>query len=111
MDEDEIRRIPIIVFPGSEDWKRVTEWGLALDAQYPGQDADQFAWACEYNRMGPALALGIAHFHLVKQGQRDGENWIWRIKFEDGTTWTADGWCDYTGWDCRSDLVWEKVLD
>lgn len=111
MDEDEIRNLPIISWPGSEDWEKAARWALELEAQFPEQDADQFAYACEYNEMGPTEKLGIVLFKMNQRGERDGDDWIWRIVFEDGSAWKAVGWCDYTGWDCQSNLCWEKVSD
>lgn len=40
----------------------------------------------------------------VKEGERDGENWVWLMKLKDKRYAVLEGGCDYTGWDCRSHL-------
>lgn len=38
----------------------------------------------------------------VREGERDGEFWYWVLRLRDGRYAALSGWCDYTGWDCRS---------
>ena len=38
------------------------------------------------------------------EGENDGANWHWILKDQNGLFWYFTGWCDYTGWDCQSDL-------
>ncbi|HEU5394696.1 MAG TPA: hypothetical protein VFV36_07815 [Candidatus Methylomirabilis sp.] len=106
---DEFGELPVVDLPGSEDWRAAHEWGQRLARQFPGQDAHDLAYACENNAYGPAGERRVVELRLEKQGERDGDDWIWQLRFEDGSRWRATGWCDYTGWDCRSDLVWEEL--
>lgn len=100
--------IPVVQLPGYEGWAGAYEWGHALTEQFPGQDADEFAYACESNDPGPAGSGQIVAFEMVQQGERDESEWAWRVSFVDGTTWMAEGGCDFTGWDCRSHLLWTQ---
>ena len=63
----------------------------------------------QYNDYGPAARLPITGLVLEQQGEHDGNNWIWRVTLGDGSTWIAEGGCDYTGWDCQSHLDWESA--
>ena len=44
------------------------------------------------------------------EGERDSESWIVWGQLKDGRWFIARGSCDYTGWDCRSNLDWEKLV-
>lgn len=104
MTED---KYPIIHLPGSEKWEGSYEWGHALDKKFFGQDAFDFASACSYNDLGPTEHLAIVNLVCEEFGQSDEVAWIWRVTFEDGSVWVAEGSCDYTGWDCQSSIQWD----
>lgn len=38
-------------------------------------------------------------------GERDERDWHWLVGFTDGQVGYITGGCDYTGWDCRSDIT------
>jgi len=107
----DIPDLPIVPLPGYEGWADAYEWGGALDKQFPGQDADEFAYACGYNDTGPAQNREITDFVMAQRGENDGADWIWHVTFADATRWIAQGGCDYTGWDCMSDLTWTLAND
>lgn len=101
--------LPVVPLPGSENWRSIHEWGTALDRQFPGQDAVDFAHACHRGGFGP-LHIGdvLLEFTMKQQGDRDGDDWIWSVTLQNGETWVAEGWCDYTGWDCSSGITWRQ---
>lgn len=104
--------LPLIPLPGSENWRGAHEWGIALDRQFPEQDAVDFAYACHYGGFGPMYSGDILlELVLMQQGERDGGDWIWRVVLSDGETWIVRGWCDYTGWDCQSGVDWSRAVD
>jgi len=39
---------------------------------------------------------------LMLEGGNDGPSWHWLVSLPDGSWAYVAGWCDYTGWDCRS---------
>lgn len=104
--------LPVVDLPGSDGWRHGYEYGNVLERRFPGQDGGQLALAIEYNSrydgVGPA-DQEVTNLVMVQQGEHDGDAWIWRVTFIDGTTWMAKGWCDYTGWDCQSSLVWTRT--
>lgn len=101
-----------IVLPGSEGYWKGYETGRALEDAFPGQDAVDFAYACEYNDMGPLTStVGVAGLLMVEQGENDGGNWVWLVHTSDDALWWAVGGCDYTGWDCQSFLSWYHYGD
>lgn len=95
-----------IFLPGSDLYWDGYDRGWELDKVFPGQDASSFASACTHNTWGPAEKDGIAQLTLVQQGQNEGDDWIWEVVLFDGTKWSVQGGCDYTGWDCQSWLEW-----
>lgn len=101
--------LPIVPLAGSGGWANAYENGLALDKKFPGQDADELTYACEYNDEGPTANHDIVSLIMEQQGCRDESDWVWLVGLSDGSTWRATGGCDYTGWDCRSWLGWEQV--
>lgn len=104
----DLPKVPIVRLPGSETWESGYLWGEALEAEFPDQDAYDFAAGCRENDMGPAAEKRIISLVMLKQGERDEGDWKWRVVFEDGSAWFAEGGCDYTGWDCQSDLRWRQ---
>lgn len=40
-------------------------------------------------------------------GENDGNDWHWLVKLENGRFAYAWGGCDYTGWDCRSNMYYK----
>lgn len=99
--------LPVVPLPGSENWRDAHEWGRALDRQFPDQDAMDFAYACHYNTFGPMHSGDtILELVMMQEGERDAENWVWRVTLEDGEIWFAEAGCDYTGWDCQSWIEW-----
>lgn len=105
----EFDAIPLVPLAGSEGYAEAYAWGNVLEARFPDQDGLDFAYACFENDPGPTEEQAITSLVMRQQGERDEAHWIWDLTLEDGSRWVAEGWCDYTGWDCQSDLVWEKV--
>lgn len=100
---------PLAVIDGSKPWWDTYDVGRALDSAFPGQDGIDLAYAAAYNEKGPLDGTrAVTGLLMVQQGFNDGDSWIWIISFGDGSTYFAEGWCDYTGWDCQSDITWEK---
>lgn len=64
----EIPDLPIVPLRGSEGWQHAYDWGRVLDAQFPGQDADDFAYACTENDSGPAADRTITELVMAQQG-------------------------------------------
>lgn len=100
---------PIIRLTGSLDWETAYDLGNVLSKSFPGAGAHDLCIAMQYNGPGPVTATnGIADLVMTREGERDGRSWIWEVSMEDGTDWIAEGWCDYTGWDCQSGLNWSQ---
>jgi hypothetical protein len=38
-------------------------------------------------------------------GMNDELQWYWVLELTEGRTGLIVGWCDYTGWDCRSAIT------
>ena len=96
-----------VVLPGSEGYWDAYGKGQEMEQVFPGQGATDFAYACAYNDMGPLNAqAGVAGLLMVEQGEADVADWIWLVQTGGGAHWWAIGGCDYTGWDCQSDLAW-----
>lgn len=51
----------------------------------------------------------IAEVLAVIEGENDGESWRWLLKMKGGDYILAEGWCDYTGWDCQSGMSIEST--
>ncbi len=104
-----LRAFPIAPIAGSEGWTNAYEIGGRLDERFPGQDAEDFASAVEYNDTGPLEGRGIVDLKMIQEGENDVDAWIWHVTLDDGSTWKAEGGCDYTGWDCQSSLEWTSL--
>lgn len=101
---------PIVRLPGSLTWENGRKYGQALEEAFPGQGGTSLRLAMEYNDLGPVSETnGIAGLVMTQEGERDEKDWVWRVTMQDGSVWYATGWCDYTGWDCRSGLAWKKT--
>lgn len=102
--------VPPVVLPGSEGHWNAYDHGDKLDRLFPGQDAFDLMYACQYNGWGPLTdGVGVVRLTMAQQGCNDEEDWIWFVELTDGTVWQAMGGCDYTGWDCQSWLTWRCV--
>lgn len=68
--------------------------------------------AIKYNNPG-FDAEDIDFVHALHEGEKDGNNWVWILSLKDGRLCHASGGCDYTGWDCQSDLdiTFAKTLE
>lgn len=47
------------------------------------------------------LRTDIAQVLASANGENDGDDWLGVFILKDGRYLAAQGWCDYTGWDCR----------
>ena len=102
--------LPVVPLPGSEAWRTAYEWAEVLEARFPNQGCEDFAYACSENSFGPITEdNGIVNLDMRQQGENDESEWIWLVTMQDGTKWKATGGCDYTGWDCQSELLWEQT--
>lgn len=105
---------PIVDLPGSQDWARARALGLKLDAAWPGQQGDDFAYAYAYHPHPEGLG-SLVELVSLQEGDRDGPHFIWKCTFRVnyGTrrlrSFIVDGWCDYTGWDCQSGAQWMET--
>ena len=102
--------MPIIRLEGSSGWERAYEAGKLLEWAFPRQDGHDFAHALSENDYGPVEQdySNLVSIDMLKQGERDAGDWIWRVTLSNGEVWTVTGWCDYTGWDCQSGVSWTK---
>ena len=56
-------------------------------------------------RFNPQDNFNIDDIHVVIavwEGQNDVDSWRWILRLNTGKYAFLVGWCDYTGWDCRS---------
>lgn len=97
---------PVAKIIGGERWNSAYDASCELEALFPGQDAFNFCIAVSEHGI-PYETGNITNLVMVQEGENDGDSWIWHVTFDDGGVWTAEGWCDYTGWDCQSNLTWE----
>lgn len=102
-------RYPIIPIPGSRNYLEAYDWGAKLEKIFPGQDAESFAQACMNNHCAPIDKRSIIDIKLIQQGYNDGPSWIWEVTLE-GEIWVAEGWADFSGWDCQSGLEWTRKI-
>ena len=59
--------------------------------------------AClEHNVQKEFTADDIESVLAVREGERDGAEWVWVLKLKDKRFALLWGGCDYTGWDCQS---------
>ena len=102
--------VPIVRLPGSLKWENGYKYGQALEETFPGQGGYDLRAAMEHNTLGPVSETnGIVGLVMTQQGERDAASWVWRVTMQDGSVWFAEGWCDYTGWDCQSGLTWTRA--
>lgn len=85
------------------------------------KELDDFDWGevfgdvgCASNQQKVRAALGftgsterftredVVEIRHITNGENDGEDWRAVGRLIDGRWFFVDGWCDYTGWDCRS---------
>lgn len=58
---------------------------------------------CEFNDVGGGFRLEDVAYALARvDGENDGPGYWWLCAMKDHTYAVVNGWCDYTGWDCRS---------
>lgn len=107
---NDFRDIEPVRLPGSERYWSGWEWGQELDKRFPDQQAEDFGMACSDNSPPRGVTQGAAvrSLRCIKVGENDGESWVWFVAFDD-VGYFAEGWCDYTGWDCRSSLEWYRA--
>jgi hypothetical protein len=105
--------LPVVPLPGSEAWAGAYDWGDSLDKTFPGQDAQDFSYACSYNDSGPTADKRVLDLRMIVQGENEGADWIWMVRFEtdryEPEWWVMVAGCDYTGWDCQSSNCWTKI--
>ncbi len=102
------KNIPVVQLFGSDPWEEAYTWGGSLEQKFPEQDGDNFAMAVHYNDAGPLKEANVVSLVMDQEGVQDGQEWIWSVELDDGTTWLCTAWCDYTGWDCQSGLHWKQ---
>lgn len=110
-----------VEIPGSESYWYAYEFGKALSEKYPKEACDDFAYALQYAikdwhdefnvKSFNELNEKILDFKCLYEGANDGESWIWRISLSLSyrQSFLVIGWCDYTGWDCKSGGRIEKL--
>ena len=97
---------PIIHLEGSETWEQGYNLGKSLSELYPNEETWDFGYAVQYHEH-PDVSSGIKNLKCLQVGWNDGDNWIWDVELGNGEKYRVEGWCDYTGWDCRSGSTWE----
>lgn len=102
-------KIEPVELPGSEVWNDMWGWGRTLEIAFPNQETDAFATCVSYNDSGPTDTQKIADLVCDEVGENEEADWVWTVKFGDGSTWRMTGGCDYTGWDCQSWNEWEQL--
>lgn len=96
---------------GQEKWEDGYNIGCTLEHFFPKEDALDFAAACANNDWGPVFrdgSLQIEGLLMLHEGENDGDDWVWMVKTH-GHHFIAVGGCDYTGWDCQSNLRWSVM--
>lgn len=108
---DDSNDIPYVFLKGSEDFWEAYDEGDKLERKFPDQCARDFVVGCTYNDWGPLCGgeLGIVDFNMIQEGMNEEANWVWHVTLTDGSIWVAEGGCDYTGWDCQSNMDWERL--
>lgn len=67
------------------------------------KDLDYDLGACLYNNSIEEFSIeNIEELLAIREGENDGESWIWILKLSDDKFAYVEGWCDFTGWDCMS---------
>lgn len=112
---EEVNDIDFLDLPliGTADSDNAYCYARALREKFPEQAPDDFAYAVQYNRYDQPDAVAfklVADLVCENKGERDAGEWEWRVTFTDGSVWKAVGWCDFTGWDCRSGLTWTELI-
>lgn len=112
MDMDEAMNLPFVVLGGDQaTWQGAYELGRMLEESFPDVDAEDLGYAIGYHGLPEGLnEVAITSVSMIQQGANDDPDWIWEIGFADGSLWTLVGWCDFTGWDCRSGADWYPKL-
>ena len=117
LSQEEINAYPAITLPGSENWRDAYNWSIELEKQFPDVDAYDFAQAVQLAGYEPGEDRKIEKIIMLQQGCNDGPHWVWAVYFErkedawygpDNDLWILNGWCDYTGWDCRAGADWTQ---
>lgn len=109
--DSRLKDLPLVQLLGErwERWRDGYEWGRDLDSRFPRNEAGDFTSAITYNHhpFGAEFPV-IKNLVCTKVGENDGGDWNWLVWVYD-EVWLATGGCDYTGWDCQSDLDWQRV--
>lgn len=83
-----------------------------LGEKFPNSDGSSFVLGCHYNDWGPLEnengCEDIVSLVCLHAGANDSDNWTWLVVLND-SIWLVTGWCDYTGWDCQSNVNWELI--
>ncbi len=95
--------------PGDEGWYFGYQMAQALDARFPNQQAEDFAYMLAHNQHPLGDTANVVDLICTQVGENDGGEWIWTVRLDDGRAWTVVAWCDYTGWDCQSGADWEST--
>ena len=72
-------------------------------------DGDDLYIAVHHNSC--SVEKDLDEFVAEVCGEHDGDDWWWLMKTKDGKYALLTGGCDYTGWDCRSNLEIVGVYD
>lgn len=89
-------------------WVTTYDWVDANELRWPNQEVADLAYAIEYNS-APFGLDDIADVVCEAFGERDEDSWVWVVTVKDGRRYRLTGGCDYTGWDCQSDLTCEVI--
>ncbi len=83
---------------------------VKFDSKAKLYEMDDIGYACSHN--GEIDLLNNIDILLAEVcGANDEYNWYWIIQTKNNKFVWASGGCDYTGWDCRSNLDVSKQFD
>ncbi len=112
MDMDEAMNLPVVEMGGDTSiWEHAIDLGRAIDRLFPDSvDGYNLGEALAHPAPEGVDITQITTVALIRQGSKDYDEWIWEIGLADGSLWTLVGWCDFTGWSCRSGVNWYPRL-
>lgn len=103
MDGTRWKTEPVITLAGPDLAIARAGWG----GDQPDSYMDLF-YAMGYHP-APFDRDAIERVRIIAIGDPDGDDWEWLIDLGDGRRFYATGACDFTGWDCQSDMAYQEI--
>lgn len=68
-------------------------------------------WEALYNNeVGHFVPEDVVDIIAEVPGENDEYNWWWILSLNNNSYVLLSAWCDFTGWDCQSDITTELVF-